>query len=214
MNTKNNQPIGILGGTFNPIHNGHLRVALELYERLNLKEVRLIPSANPPHREPSVSAEFRLKMVQAAVKNVAGLCVDDRELYRKKPSYTIETLENLRLDYPSESLCLIVGTDAFLKLHTWHRWKELLDFTHLLLIQREGYDFPKNHTMTDFLITHQVTDFKALRLKKAGMIFIQDIPKLDISATYIRHLLSQGRNPYYLIPQSVLGIIDNYYLYR
>jgi len=214
MNTINNQPIGLLGGTFNPIHNGHLRVALELYERLNLKEVRLIPSANPPHRTPSVSAEFRLKMVQAAVENITGLCVDNRELHRQKPSYTIETLESLRLDYPNESLCLILGTDAFLKLHRWHRWKNLLNFAHFLIIQREGYHFPKNHKMTNFLASHQTIDFKDLIEKKTGLIFIQDIPTLDISATYIRNLLAQGRNPYCLIPASVLGIIDVYHFYR
>jgi len=213
MNITNNQPIGILGGTFNPIHNGHLRVALELYERLNLKEVRLIPSANPPHREPSVKAELRLKMVQVAIENVSGLCVDDRELRHAKPSYTIETLESLRFDYPNESLCLILGTDAFLKLDTWHRWKDLLKFAHLLIIQREGYIFLEDHKMTNFLAKHQVTDFKDLIKKNTGLIFIQDIPKLDISATYIRDLLAQGKKPHYLIPASVLGIIDIYHLY-
>jgi len=104
--------------------------------------------------------------------------------------------------------------DAFLKLPSWYRWENLLDFAHLLIIQRQGYNMPENHEMTDFLAMHQVTDFKKLKLEKVGLIFRQNIPILDISATYIRKLLAQRKKPYYLIPMSVLGIIDVYHLYR
>jgi nicotinate-nucleotide adenylyltransferase len=117
MNPINNKPIGIFGGTFNPIHHGHLRLAIELYERLFLAEVRLIPSANPPHREPpAVSSQHRLEMVQAAIPEVTGLTVDDRELRREGFSYTVDTLASLRDEYPVQPLCLILGMDAFIGL--------------------------------------------------------------------------------------------------
>jgi len=118
----NHKPIGILGGTFNPIHHGHLRLAIELYERLSLAEVRLIPSANPPHREqPTVSSQHRLEMVQAAIPNITGLTVDDRELRRDGFSYTVDTLASLREEYPDQPLCLILGMDAFIGLPRWYQ---------------------------------------------------------------------------------------------
>ncbi|MDM8561987.1 nicotinate (nicotinamide) nucleotide adenylyltransferase [Candidatus Marithioploca araucensis] len=129
----NNKPIGILGGTFNPIHHGHLRLALELYERLDLAKVLLIPSAYPPHRaQPSVSSQCRLEMVQAAIKGVKGLSVDDRELRRQRPSYTVDTLKSLREDYPYHSLCLILGMDAFLGLPSWHILQMMVSGIQLL----------------------------------------------------------------------------------
>jgi len=136
----NNKPIGILGGTFNPIHHGHLRLALELYERLDLAKVLLIPSAYPPHRaQPSVSSQCRLEMVQAAIKGVKGLSVDDRELRRQRPSYTVDTLKSLREDYPYHSLCLILGMDAFLGLPSWHKWEQLITLAHFIVVTPPKY---------------------------------------------------------------------------
>ncbi|MCK5716531.1 MAG: nicotinate (nicotinamide) nucleotide adenylyltransferase, partial [Thiomargarita sp.] len=134
---KEHKPIGILGGTFNPIHHGHLRLALELYERLDCEKILLIPSARPPHREqPTVSCQHRLEMVQSAIFGVTGLSVDDRELRRKGPSYMVDTVSSLRDDYPQNPLYLILGLDAFMGLSHWYQWKRLVHLTHLLVIVR------------------------------------------------------------------------------
>ena len=194
------KPIGILGGTFNPIHHGHLRLALELYERLDFAKILLIPSAHPPHRaQPSVSSQRRLEMVQAAITNVKGLSVDDRELRRQGPSYMVDTLNSLRDDYPHNPLYLILGMDAFMGLPLWHQWEKLIKLTHLLIVRRPNCVL--EHAMSEFV-------------KKNKTIRIEDIPGLNISATQIRDLIAAGKNPRYLLPSAVLDIINTYQLYR
>jgi nicotinate-nucleotide adenylyltransferase len=213
--TTNQQPIGLLGGTFDPIHHGHLRLAIELYERLELAEVRLIPSANPPHREPpSVSAQRRLEMVQAAIQGVAGLSVDDRELQRQQPSYMVDTLNSFREEFPHRPLCLILGLDAFMGLPSWYQWERLLTLAHLVVVRRLGTLLPEVHRMQDFLLTHQLRQPTELMNQPAGGIWIEEIPPLTISATQIRDLIATGRNPRYLLPLSVLEIINTHQLYR
>jgi nicotinate-nucleotide adenylyltransferase len=134
--------IGVLGGTFDPVHIGHLRGALEVAESLALDELRLTPSARPPHRDkPQVSAKDRLAMVKCAVAGVAPLVVDARELQRDKPSYTIDTLELMRAELAaSDQVFLLLGWDAFCGLPTWHRWEELLQHCHILVLQRPDAD--------------------------------------------------------------------------
>jgi nicotinate-nucleotide adenylyltransferase len=214
---ENDQPIGILGGTFNPIHHGHLRLALELYERLNLAEVRLIPSAYPPHREqPAVNSQCRLKMVQAAVEGIKTLNVDDRELRRTGFSYTVDTLKSLREDYPHRSLCLILGMDSFLNLPQWHQWEQLIKLAHLLVVRRQNVELPEQskNMMWDFWKSHRIFDRKNLEQQKAGHIWLEEIPTLEISATQIRDIIASGKNPHYLLPLSVLEIITKNQLYR
>ena len=212
---KYKKPLGILGGTFNPIHHGHLRLALELYERLDLAEVRLLPSAHPPHREqPSVSSQLRLEMVQAAIKDVEGLSVDDRELRRTGFSYMVDTLSSLREDYPHCSLCLILGMDAFLGLPQWHKWERLITLANLLVVHRLGADLPEKHTMQDFLKAYQADSPEALSKQTAGALWIEEIPVLNISATQIRGLIAAGKNTRYLLPVAVLDIINTHQLYR
>ena len=212
---KYKKPLGILGGTFNPIHHGHLRLALELYERLDLAEVRLLPSAHPPHREqPSVSSQLRLEMVQAAIKDVEGLSVDDRELRRTGFSYMVDTLSSLREDYPHCSLCLILGMDAFLGLPQWHKWERLITLANLLVVHRLGADLPEKHTMQDFLKAYQADSHEALSKQTAGALWIEEIPVFNISATQIRGLIAAGKNTRYLLPVAVLDIINTHQLYR
>jgi len=207
--------IGILGGTFNPIHHGHLRLAIELYERLNLTSVRLIPSAHPPHRaQPSVSSQHRLEMVQVAITGVEGLSVDDRELRRHGPSYTVDTLKSLREDYPHCSLCLILGMDAFLGLPSWHEWEQLLTYVHFLVVRRSDTLLPEKHIMQAFFKAHQAPSQEDLRKQIAGMIWMEEIPALNISATHIRGLIAAGKNPRYLLPPAVLDIINSHLMYR
>ena len=136
-------PMGILGGTFDPIHYAHLRTAFELQQALRLKEIRFLPAGNPPHRDqPLADPQLRLKMVQAATAGQPGFVVDDREVRKEGPSYSVETLAELRHEYPDRSLCMIVGMDAFLSLPKWHQWRELLQLAHLVVAHRPGWRAP------------------------------------------------------------------------
>ena len=136
-------PMGIFGGTFDPIHYAHLRTAFELQQALRLKEIRFLPAGNPPHRDqPIADAKLRLEMVQLAVAGQPGFLVDDREVRKAGPSYSVETLAELRHEYPDRSLCLIVGMDAFLSLPKWHQWQELLQLAHLVVAHRPGWRAP------------------------------------------------------------------------
>ena len=207
--------IGILGGTFNPVHHGHLRLAIELFERLNLQAVRLIPAARPPHRqEPQVAPELRFAMLQAAVKNLAFLQVDDRELRRPGFSYTVDTLAELRNEVGATPLCLLLGGDAFADLPAWHQWEKLINLAHLIVVRRPGILQPVASTLQGLLNSRQTRNLEELRQTTYGKIFMAEIPALAISSTEIRYLISQGRNPRYLLPEAVLEIIEHYCLYR
>jgi len=208
-------PIGILGGTFDPIHHGHLRLAIELYERLNLAEVRLLPSARPPHRAaPSSSPELRYAMLQAAIADTQGLTADDRELRRPGTSYMIDTLYSLREEFPQRSLCLILGMDAFISLPHWREWEKFIELAHIVVVKRPGKLLPMVHTMRDFLNVRGLHHPKKLHKRLSGYVWVEEIPSLTISATQIRALLANGQNPRYLLPLSVLKIIETHQLYR
>ena len=210
------QPIGILGGTFDPIHYGHLRTALELLETLELAEVRFIPCRIPAHRGlPQVTAEQRMTLVQLAMDGQRGFIADDRELRRDGPSYMVDTLASLRNDFGAETpLCLIVGTDAFRDLHTWHRWQNLTDWAHIVVMQRPGVPQPLAPVLETFIRSRVLDDRLALRQTPAGGILFQSVTQLNISATQIRTLLTQGQSPRYLLPEAVLTYLDNQALYR
>lgn len=213
--TTAQKPIGLLGGTFDPVHHGHLRLALELYEKLGLAEVRLIPSAIPPHRHPPLaSPQMRLAMIQIAIQGVKGLTLDDREFYRTGPSYTIHTLESLRADFTIQPLCLILGMDAFLNLPNWYQWERLMTLTHLVVVRRASAVLPETHDLQHFLHIHQLHDQEELTQNRAGGIWIEEITQLTISATQIRNLLATHKNPRYLLPHSVLNFIHTHQLYR
>jgi len=207
--------IGLLGGTFNPVHIGHLRAALEVVEFLRLDELRLVPSARPPHREtPQVSAEQRLAMVALAVADEPALSVDDRELRRDKPSYTVDTLESLRAELAADDqVFLLLGWDAFCGLPSWHRWQELLDHCHLLVLQRPDADSEAPEALRDLLAARSVSDPLALAGPGGQISFIWQNP-LAISATQIRQLLAVGRSVRFLLPDAVLAYIHAHGLYR
>lgn len=205
--------IGIFGGTFDPIHNGHLRLAIELYERLNLAQVRLILSACPPHKQPNVTSRQRLQMVQAAVNGIQGLAVDERELQQQGFSYTINTLNSLRKDYSNYSLGLILGMDSFLSLPSWYKWENIIDLAHIIVVNRGQFNLPISSPMHSFLHGHQTDNFKDLTNQIAGKIWFQKIPTLNISATQIRDLIIAKKNPSCLIPAAVLDIINTQQLY-
>lgn len=207
--------IGILGGTFDPVHFGHLRTALELYQTLSLEQVRLLPCALPPHRgRPQASPEQRLAMVEAAVSGQPGLTVDRRELDRPGPSYMVETLASLRAELGTRPLALILGMDAFLGLPGWHRWEQIPEFAHLLVVTRAGAPEPEAGPMQTLLRAREVTDPQALRERTAGLVLRQQVTRLDISSTAIRGQVAAGRSPRFLLPDPVLAQIDAEHLYR
>ncbi|AWY41381.1 nicotinate-nucleotide adenylyltransferase [Pseudomonas putida] len=207
--------IGVLGGTFDPVHIGHLRGALEVAESLALDELRLIPSARPPHRDlPQVSAKDRLAMVKCAVAGVAPLVVDDRELQRDKPSYTIDTLESMRAEMAEQTqVFLLLGWDAFCGLPTWHRWEELLQHCHILVLQRPDADSEPPDALRNLLAARSVSDPLALKGPSGQIAFVWQTP-LAVSATQIRQLLASGKSVRFLVPDAVLAYIDAHGLYR
>ncbi|RON21240.1 nicotinic acid mononucleotide adenylyltransferase [Pseudomonas brassicacearum] len=207
--------IGMLGGTFDPVHIGHLRGALEVAESLALDELRLTPSARPPHRgTPQVSAKDRLAMVECAVAGVAPLVVDARELQRDKPSYTIDTLELMRAELAAQTqVFLLLGWDAFCGLPTWHRWEELLQHCHILVLQRPDADSEPPDALRNLLAARSVSDPLALKGPSGQIAFVWQTP-LAVSATQIRQLLASGKSVRFLVPDAVLAYIDAHGLYR
>ena len=209
------QRIGILGGTFDPIHIGHLRAALETAELMALDQVRLIPSARPPHRDtPQVSAEQRLQLVQLAAANLPPLLVDDRELRRDSPSWTIDTLQSLREELGAQAqLFLLLGWDAFCGLPSWQRWTELLEHCHMLVLQRPDADLDAPQALRDLLAARSVADPHALQGPAGQIAFVWQTP-LAVSATDIRRRLATGRSARFLVPDAVLQHIHAHGLYH
>lgn len=202
------KPIGVFGGTFDPIHYGHLRTAFEMLEALRFDEVRFIPCGDPPHRGSTFAdATQRLRMVRVAVDAQAGFVVDDRELQRDGPSYSIDTLMSLRAEFPQRSLGLIVGMDAFLGLPDWHRWHEILDTAHIVVAHRPGWRAPDMGPLGELLTeygTHRVDD---LHDQTHGCVHIHAVTQLEISSTEIRDLVGAGRDPRFLMPDAVRDVI-------
>ncbi|MDZ4098978.1 MAG: nicotinate-nucleotide adenylyltransferase [Methylophilaceae bacterium] len=209
--------IGILGGTFNPIHHGHLRMAEDLADVLKLDAVRFIPSANPPHKQsPITSAADRCEMVNLAIASNPRFILDDCELKREGASYTIDTLLSLREKLGKETaLCLIMGSDAFAEFDSWHRWQEILTLCHLALVERPNVELSEalRPALQDLLRQHYTDELGQLSASPAGLISIQRITALDISATAIRKYLATQRSARYLMPDAVIDYIDRHHLY-
>lgn len=210
--------IGILGGTFDPVHYGHLRMGQELLQALRLDEVRFIPAANPPHRvQPAVSASHRAEMLRLAMADNPQFRLDDRELKRTGPSYTVDTLLSLRAELgKSVSLNLLLGSDAFLGLSSWQRWDELLSLAHIVVAHRP-HAAPLPGNMAEPLKVlwqqHVTSAIEDLARASCGKILLHHITALDISASQIREQLAQGASPRYLLPEPVINYITTHHLY-
>lgn len=216
-------PVGLLGGTFDPIHFGHLRLAVEAREALGLTEVCLIPAGNPPHRgTPVSSAAHRLAMVARAIAGNPHLQVDDGEVRATGRSYTVPTLERLRERFgPTRPLVLIVGADAFNGLPTWHRWESLFELAHVAVANRPG--FAPHERCWPGELAPALADTCRRRLTRqapeladspAGRIIPFDMTPLAISASLVRDLIRAGHSPRYLVPDAVLDYIDEHHLYK
>jgi nicotinate-nucleotide adenylyltransferase len=201
-------PMGIFGGTFDPVHHGHLRTAVEMREALRLAEVRFLPAGNPPHREQTqATAEMRLALVQAAVADEPGFCVDDRETRRSGLSYSVDTLAELRAEFPQRSICLMLGMDAFLGLPNWHRWREILELAHVVVAHRPGWKAPTQGPLGEVMVDRGTGSVRDLHEATAGHIFVHAVTQLEISSTELRQLISRGRDPRYLVPDSVCKLL-------
>lgn len=211
--------LGVFGGTFDPVHTGHLRLAEEAREGLGLAEVRWIPAGNPAHRDiPGVDAAHRLAMVRLAVAGNSAFTVDASEVESPAPSFTVPTLERLRAEDAGErALVLLLGADAFAGLPTWHRWRDLFSLAHIAVFHRPG--FPIDPACLPAVLAtefsrREVSDSRALRRSPAGGVIAAPLTPLAISATRIRQLVSSGGSPRYLLPEAVVDYIDRHRLYR
>jgi len=213
------KPIGILGGTFDPIHYGHLRLAEEMRELAGLQQIRFIPTGNPPHRDtPQVSALHRSAMVQLAIADHPAFIMDEREIRRAAKCFTVDTLRELRAELgEAQPLCLLMGGDAFLQLHTWHKWEKLLDLAHIVVGYRPGFTLEKRiHSAMPELREHyqqRLCSVDFLSQQAVGGIAELAIPKLEISATLIRSRVAENRTIRYLLPTAVANYIYQHHLY-
>jgi len=212
--TGRQQPIGIFGGTFDPVHVGHLRTAHELLTALDLAEIRFIPSRLPPHRPPTVAPEaLRLRMLEAALEGLPGFRVDDRELRRPGVSYMVDTLRSLRDELDSQPLCLLLGLDAFLGLPAWHRWRELPELAHIVVARRPGIAMEIGGDAGELLRSRLVTGHRALGAAPAGGVLMLDVTQLDISSSAIRKMVAAGGDPRFLVPDVVRELILKTHVY-
>ena len=208
--------IGVLGGTFDPIHFGHLRPALDCQQGLGLDQVRFIPLRIAVHRpQPVASTELRLRMLEAAIAGQRGFAVDRRELERPGGSYTLDTLTSLREEVgPDRPLCLLIGADAFAGFQTWHRPGDILRLAHLIVMRRPGRDTVAESVERQGLAARRCRDPADLRSVPGGSILFHEVTQVDISSTQVRALIGRGLSPRYLLPDSVLEIIEQTGLYR
>lgn len=210
------QAIGILGGTFDPVHDGHLIIAEHVLHAFKLLRIEFLPCYQPPHRNlPQASPKARLAMVKLAIQDFPQFDVNDMEIVRKGISYTIDTLTTLRRKIPNQPFCFILGADAFTQFSQWHQWKSLLSLTHLIVISREEIEFAKkSEWMQALLRKHQVSSRQALHQRKAGNIYIEFITPILISATKIRQQIQTKQEVLIGLPNAVKTYIEKYHIYE
>ncbi|EKE01349.1 MAG: hypothetical protein ACD_21C00156G0016 [uncultured bacterium] len=208
------QPIGIFGGTFDPIHFGHIHLANKMLQLCNLQKIILIPCSQSPLRnQPIASTEDRLNMAMLAIEGMAHFFTDNREIKRAGISYAIETLKSLRQENKNTPLALIMATDVFNRFDEWHEWQKILDFTHLLIAKRPEVGQITNTHALELLRKHQTTDTQELQKKISGLIYLANINPLPITATEIRALIKQQKDASHLVAPDVWQYICKNHLY-
>ncbi|MEO8810233.1 MAG: nicotinate-nucleotide adenylyltransferase [Rhodanobacter sp.] len=199
------RPLAVFGGTFDPIHLGHLCVAWEASELLHA-DVLMVPAGTPPHRPPPMaSAPQRLAMLQVALRDQTRLIPDARELSRSGPSYTVDTLAELRAEHGDRPLVLLLGADAFAGLSGWHDWRRLFELAHVGVLSRPGVQAPLPDVLKHEAADRWLDDASTLHSEPAGRVIALPVTPLEISATRIRELLAAGREPRYQLPA---GLFD------
>ena len=209
------KPVGILGGTFDPVHHGHLRLAIECLYSTDLAEIRFMPASSPPHRVAVfASPSQRMEMLQLATKTIDGLTVDGIEVTKGGISYTIETVQALRQHYADKPICLIMGVDAFKSFDQWKQWELILDYVHIIVADRPNAKTTiYNNGLATFYSSKSTCSLNDLQHSPAGRISMINIPMLSISSTYIRQLFTNGQIPHSLIPENILAYIKKEGLY-
>jgi len=209
-------PLVLMGGTFDPVHFGHLRPAEEVRVALGAERVVLVPCGDPPHRAaPDTPAEHRLAMARAAAADHATLSVLDWEVRTEGPSYTVLTLEWLRERLGRRPIVTIMGSDTFTHLHHWHQWERLIDLTHIAAVRRPGTPIGEPESPLAEALAGRWTDNPAdLEQAGGGRVMAFDVTRLDISATAIRELTAAGQSPRFLLPRNVEAYLDTHELYR
>ncbi len=203
--------IGVFGGTFDPVHLGHLRIALDALEQLPLEQVRLIPLAQAVHRDqPGTPAALRLQMLKVATEGRSDLVADDREILRSGPSYTIDTLRSLRADFPDQGLCLLLGGDAFGAFDTWRDPQGILAIANIAVLQRPGHSPHTNPAVRQMSDDRQT---ERLVPGVTGQVVFCPVTQLEISSSDIRDRVRGGRSIDYLVPDRVRDMILERALY-
>jgi nicotinate-nucleotide adenylyltransferase len=217
---KATSAIGLFGGTFDPIHFAHLRLAEEAIDAFGFEQVRFIPAAAPPHRnEPAAAPASRIAMARLATQGNPRFAIDDRELKRSGKSYTFDTLSEIRSEHGDRPLCLLMGADAFVQLMTWHRWHELFDLAHIAVAKRPGFPLEQLASslpdpLREQYLRRYVADPAALNETRAGHVFAHELTALDVSATAVRALIKRQASLRYLVPDAVIAYIEEHNLYR
>ena len=221
-NQKNNvndpsykHPVGILGGTFDPIHLGHLYIAKHLLEDLKLQIINFIPSFQTPDRTSTmVSAEHRLAMIRIAIEPYLDFWLNDMEIVRGGISYSYDTLTALRESIPTQPLCLILGEDVFALFNQWKNWQKIPDLTHLVVASRPGSSIPEEKWIKDLLKDRQTHDPKKLGMSPGGHIYLHQFISSAINATDIREKIATGEDTSAELPPGVLKYIKQHHLYE
>jgi nicotinate-nucleotide adenylyltransferase len=213
-NHSEGEPFALLGGTFDPVHYGHLRCAEEARNKLGLNKLYLLPAGNPPHRgAPQATTAQRLEMLHLAHDEFPQLEIDDRETRRNGPSYMVDTLEELRAGIGDRPLMLLVGQDAANQLHTWYQWTRLFELAHIVILTRPGAPVRLEQELAEQVRPRVVSDLQKLFESRAGAIFQLEVEPLDISASGIKQLIRSGDSPETMLPAPVLDYINKNGLY-
>ena len=217
MNDKDQpftEPLALFGGTFDPVHYGHLRCADEAREKLGLENLYLLPAGTPPHRKPpQATTRQRLEMLHLALPEFPRLVIDDRETRRSGPSYMVDTLQELRTEFPHRPLLLLIGQDASNHLHSWFHWEQLFELAHIVILTRPGAKAEYRSDLARQIQRRLSTDVQSLCRSEAGGVLYLEVIAIDVSATSIKSIIRLGRSPQSMLPGVVLEYINENQLY-